>query len=465
VIAAVGRTPPHVVWSTLGAMKTSLLSVFAVACLAAGCQQVAPPASVTDAQGNTVTEWAVPAGAGSAEPDLFVTADGRLLLSWVKPFDQTRKALQFSTYSRDGRWQWAPKTIAVGATMMVNWADTPHIAATADGALWAHWLQRTRGADDQPGAESHDIILARSTDEGMTWSAPIRAHDDGRAVEHGFVSFWPAERDRLGIAWLDGRNLGTPASGGKPAGMMALRAATVAAVTAQVLTDSDDAGASSSTAAASETVVPQVQGAVEVDATVCDCCGTDAAMTARGPLLVYRDRTADEIRDVYATRFDAGAWRTPQAVHADRFKTAACPMNGPAVAAAGEQAVVAWFTAADGAPRLQAAASRDAGDTFAAPVVVDKGDAMQGRADIALDSKQAWIAWLREDAQGASLWLARYTPDLSRELARVRIATLQTRGHGAGVPKLAARDGEAFVVWTDVADGVSQLHGARVRGR
>ena len=33
----------------------------------------------------------------------------------------------------------------------------------------------------------------------------------------------------------------------------------------------------------------------------CDCCQTDAALTARGPLLVYRGRTPDEIRDISPT--------------------------------------------------------------------------------------------------------------------------------------------------------------------
>jgi hypothetical protein len=40
----------------------------------------------------------------------------------------------------------------------------------------------------------------------------------------------------------------------------------------------------------------------EVDARICDCCQTGAAVTSRGPVVVYRDRTADEIRDLYVVR-------------------------------------------------------------------------------------------------------------------------------------------------------------------
>lgn len=421
-------------------MKTALATTIAACALLAACQQAPQPASHTDAAGNVLTEWPLPAPAGAAAPDLSLAPDGRLLLSWAKPFDKARHALQYTTFDRKGQWQWAPKTIAVGASMVVSWADTPHIAATADGTIWAHWLQRTRGMD---GGEAFDIFVSHSTDDGLDWSAPVRPHDDGMPVEHGFVSFWPAARDRLGLAWLDGRNKagGMHAHGGAAAdaGMTSLRAASI-----------DTAS--------------RVADAAEVDATVCDCCGTDVAMTARGPLLVYRDRTADEIRDIHAARLEAGGWRTLGAVHDDGWKIDACPVNGPAVAAAGDDAVVAWYAAA-AEPMVQLARSADAGDGFAASVVVDRGEAVQGRVDVALDAKQAWVAWLREDRQGQSLWLARYAPDLSRELSRTQVAKLQGRGRGTGFPKLAARDGEAFLVWTDLVGGTPQLRGMRIRPR
>ena len=102
------------------------------------------------------------------------------------------------------------QTIATGTTWFVNWADTPHIAATDDRALWAHWLQKSAAA-----AYAYDVALVRSADGGNSWSPPVLVNDDGTATEHGFVSLWPASRDTLGIAWLDGRNT---AGGGDPCG-------------------------------------------------------------------------------------------------------------------------------------------------------------------------------------------------------------------------------------------------------
>src|SRR5690606_40682603 len=62
---------------------------------------------------------------------------------------------------------------------------------------------------------------------------------------------------------------------------------------------------------------------------------------------LYRDRTVDEIRDIHVARLEDGAWRTLPAVHADNWKIAGCPVNGPAIAATGNDAVVAWFSAAN----------------------------------------------------------------------------------------------------------------------
>src|SRR3546814_16453519 len=98
--------------------------------------------------------------------------------------------------------------------------------------------------------------------------------------------------------------------------------------------------------AATINVASQVAEAVAVDATVCDCSGTDVAVTARGPLLAYRDRTVDEIRDLHVARLEDGAWRTLPAVHAYNWKIDGCPVNGPALRPGGNDAHVAWYSAA-----------------------------------------------------------------------------------------------------------------------
>src|SRR5690606_9855972 len=179
-----------------GRMRTAILAL-AVLGLAAGCggEPPAPPsataAGADPAAERRVEDWPLPAMLpGSALPDL-AGADGRrLLLAWTNSQAGRRHVLQFSSYDVAGaRWERAPTTIAVGNSMFVNWADTPHVMATPDGALWAHWLQKN---GDAPYA--YDVMLAMSRDGGGRWSTPVSPHDDGTRSEHGFVSLWPAPR-------------------------------------------------------------------------------------------------------------------------------------------------------------------------------------------------------------------------------------------------------------------------------
>ena len=126
------------------------------------------------------------------------------------------------------------------------------------------------------------------------------------SAEHGFVSMLPVGNGNTLMSWLDGRN--TKAAAG--CGEMTLRAGIFGA--------------------RGETLSEW-----ELDARVCDCCQTSAAMSAAGPIIVYRDRSAGEIRDIYITRYANGDWTPPVAIHDDQWEIAGCPVNGPSVAAQG----------------------------------------------------------------------------------------------------------------------------------
>lgn len=439
-------------------------SLVAIACtallLAAGCSGDAgdpagapavPRDVVAPEAASQLLDWALPAvESGSATPHLSATPDGSLLLSWINSREGRRHVFQFARFDpAQQRWRNAPATIAIGNRMFVNWADTPHMAATPDGALWAHWLQKS---GDAPYA--YDIALVRSRDGGQNWGSPLVPHDDGTQTEHGFVSMWAQGNDgSLGLAWLDGRHTGAAAAhdeatapvgddphaahadGGKP---MTLRAAVF---DANMRRTADH----------------------ELDASVCDCCQTAAAVTSRGPVVVYRGRTDGEIRDIMTTRFDGSAWTAPARVHADDWKMPACPVNGPDIAAQGDALVVGWYTVDGDTPVVKLARSENAGDAFATPVVLDTGEAVHGRVNVALDAQQAWALWLREDAGTQSLWLSRRSPDLATEYERLQVATVQGRGRATGFPQLQVLAGQAYVVWTDVVDGAPQLRGAQIK--
>lgn len=389
-----------------------------------------------------VLDWPLPGAVpGTSAPDLSVSHDGRVLLSWTDSQPGRRHAFRFSSWdTAQQRWTRAPTTIAVGNRMFVNWADTPHIATTLDGATWAHWLQKSGD-----GPYAYDIALVRSRD-GANWSPPLVPHDDRTQTEHGFVSMWPHGTDLLGIAWLDGRSMDEGGHAGHEAhgddghashGAMALRAALVDPAQRLVL----------------ESVI---------DTRVCECCQTSVALTSRGPLLFYRGRSPGEVRDVLVSRLEGNVWTAPRRVHADGWVVEGCPVNGPSAGGHGHDVVVAWYTQGGGDPEVRLAHSADAGDAFGPPLVLDAGDQVLGRVAVALDGTQAGVLWLREEAGGQSLWYARFTPDLSRELGRTQLALLQGRGRATGFPQLVFHHGIAHVAWTDVIDGRPQLRGARL---
>lgn len=416
--------------------KTLLLAGCALLSLAA-CRDnapSAPAATATSAGGDyKVQVWPLPAEAGAMAPDLSIAPDGRVLLSWINRQQGRRNALQFASYTLAGGWQSQPRTVAVGEALVANWADTPHMLGTADGALWVQWLQGSAA-----GPAAYDTVLARSRDGGQSWTQLTRVNDDEGSAEHGFAALWADGADALGIAWLDGRAQAvTNAKGEHGAGMMQLRA------------NRFDLDLARGTDAV-------------IDASTCDCCQVDVAVGSKGPLLAYRDRTQAEIRDIAVVRLQGGVWSEPKIVHADGWKIPGCPVNGPAIAARQAGVVVGWYTEGGGQPSLKLARSNDGGDSFGAPVLVEQGATVLGRVDVALDATQAWVSWLREVDGAQTLMLARYTPDLSRQLQRIEVARLQARGRASGMPKLAVDASGAWLVWTDVAGGVPQLHGAQV---
>lgn len=363
----------------------------------------------------TVTSMPSPAGRGDAEPFLAATRDG-VLLSWLEPLGAHRSAFRFARY-RAGKWE-APRTITQGDDLVVNAADFPSIAEDSNGVLFAHWLQKH-------GAESSDVRMALSRDGGASWNPSFLLNRDGKDAEHGFVTLALLPRGGVAAAWLDGRNL--PA--GEGSGDMTLRYATV-----------DGNGA--------------IADETEVDKRTCECCTTGMAMTSTGPVIVYRDRSPEEIRDIASVRRDASGWSQPRLVHADNWKINGCPVNGPQVDAIGNSAAVAWFTAANGQPRVYAAFSNDGGKTFGDAIVIDDSKPV-GRVDVVmLDDNSAVVSWVKESAAGAEIRALRISRS-GAPASPLSIATTTT-ARAAGFPRIVRSGNDVWFTWTEHdADGAN----------
>jgi hypothetical protein len=374
-----------------------------------------------------LVEFASPAGPGSAEPALAMGPDGSAHLSWLEARGDGMHALRVARLA-PGTAHWsAPQTVVERGDLFVNWADFPSLLPARDGRLVAHWLQKS-GADPY----AYDVRVSQSSDAGASWSEPRVLHDDGVAAEHGFVSLWETADGQVQAVWLDGR------AGGE---------------------SSSDAR----TQLGFTTLSPEgVPGPTElIDTRTCDCCQTDAAVAAAGPVVAYRDRTEDEIRDIQVRRRVNGLWSDPVTVHADGWKIEGCPVNGPAIAARDTRVAVAWFTGAAAAERVSVAFSDDGGASFSAPLRVDEGKPL-GRVDLVLDNEgNALVSWLeRGEGDTARVLLRRVKPGGERS-APLEVAK-SSAARASGFPRMVAVDDGVLLAWTD-AVAPSHVRVARAR--
>jgi hypothetical protein len=381
---------------------------------AAGVERRGATASLVD-----LRPVAPPTPAGSAEPHLAVAPDGVVWMSWLEERPQGGHALRGARLD-SARWT-PPFTIAEGDSFFANWADFPTLLARGGDRLVAHYLWKS-GA----GTYAYDVRLTRSDDGGRTWSAPVVAHRDGTPTEHGFVSLVPWDGGTRAV-WLDGRN-GVRDSAGH---MLPVPEGT-AEMTLRTTVLADDG---------------TLAVDWELDGRVCDCCQTAAVATPQGALVAYRDRDANEIRDIWLTRMEAGRWSEPYPLHVDGWRIAGCPVNGPALAASGNRVAAAWFTGAHDTSRVRVAFSEDGGARFGPPIEVDEG-APLGRVHVLLlDGGDALVAWLEARGKEALFQVRRVAADGAIGPATTVARTATARS--SGFPRIARSGDRVVLAWTE----------------
>lgn len=348
----------------------------------------------------------------SAEPYLFTDTAGTVYLSWVTK-SKNVSTLSFSRLINDA-WT-MPTTVSSGEKWFVNWADYPVLASGSRGNMIAHFLEKSEN-----GKYTYDVKLLTSADAGNTWNSPKILNEDGKKAEHGFVSIVPYNEEYF-VAWLDGRNsVDEEAVNHKEGhqGQMTLRGALI-----------DKNG--------------KKTNEWELDNRVCDCCQTTTAITANGPVVIYRDRSEDEIRDISIVRLINGQWTEPKPVFSNNWKIAGCPVNGPRVDALGNSLAVAWFSSPNKKGEVSVIFSQDGGKIFGAPIRVDEGQAI-GRVDVSmLDGKTAMVSWM----EGSSIKAAKIHADGKKDASIVIASTSESRS--SGFPQMVKSGSHIVFAWTD----------------
>ena len=367
-----------------------------------------------------VYEYALtsPAETGSRYPYLHQDESGKIYMSWLMGIEEDMFAFQYSTYD-DGGWT-RPGTVKVGTDFFVNWADFPSITGFDGEVTAAHWLRKVEG-----GPYAYHIQVAFPQEDSNRWGDAITPHMDNTPTEHGFVSMRPIDENRILAIWLDGRDTDGRADD-----------------------EYEDMNKSMTLRSAEITRDGEILRSRVIDDSVCDCCPTDLVRTEDGFLAVYRNRTEDEIRDIYISRYtlETGEWSEPKAVHDDQWKIGACPVNGPKIVADGDRVAVALYTMEKNESRTYLIRSDDGGETFGEPILI-AGDRSTGRVDLAmLENGKLYVSWLRHRGDVGDVVASEVDPE--GNVKNTVAVGVTSPSRSSGFPQMKAFDEGLLFAWT-----------------
>ena len=356
----------------------------------------------------------------NAQPSL-VSGEGSLSLSWISSNEGKKSTLNFSQF-KEGKWI-NTQTMATGSDWFVNWADFPAHAIN-ENLILSSYLKKS-----DSGTYTYDVILSLQKLSGEKVKEDFLLHTDGVKAEHGFVSIIPNHNQGFFITWLDGRNTVDKDLDGyhKP---MTIRFAEI--------TNKGD-----------------IIDESELDSATCDCCQTSIAVTNKGPVVVYRDRSDKEVRDIYIARKINGIWGVPTPIHNDGWEINGCPVNGPKVASNSNNLAISWFTVSNEKPTVNLSFSKSNGASFGTPIKINDDDAI-GRVDVAfLNPQEVLVSYIEGDDVGTYLRIKKVSID-GKVSAPITISKIDG-GRNSGVPQLEILDNEAFIVWTVFEGEKNQL--------
>jgi hypothetical protein len=407
---------------------TRIASAAAAATLAAGTVALGACVHAGDTgrafTGAVAHDVPPPAAPQSVAGNLVVGHDAAFV-SWLEPKQGDGFLFRFS------RWQgtaWsAPLTIADGARIVADDANPPTLFSHPDGSLLAEWVVRS-----EDGTGGLEIQVAGSDDGGKTWLTPSTLLRDNGSEGIGHVSFVERFGDGVGAVWLQSVQ---SLPWAKP------RLSLEFAAWGKKGNKSHQM----------------------VDPHVTDCGGTHSATVYDGTIVAYRKEAYEEgmnqgTRDIAVIRLVSGDF-IPRVVYHDGWRPEGCVQGGPALDARDRRVVLAWYTASQNNPRIDAAFSLDGGRSFGPPVHVTE-DLPTGPVDVSInDDKSSFLAWSRDAAQSGSLVVRAMDPD-GVQGATITAATLPA-GTSVKNLRLGHSGNRLFVQWNDDSNG-GHVHVAAV---
>jgi hypothetical protein len=139
-------------------------------------------------------------------PQIMTAPGGRVYVAWeqdevgasgvAQPAeDEKISRAIYVNRSLDGGLTWLPKPIRLNETGQPVIAWFPQLSADQKGNVYAVWSERR-----EEGAGRLRLVVARSTDSGMTWSAPVRLDPD--SPPKGRLAGVQVQSDDAGHVWV-----------------------------------------------------------------------------------------------------------------------------------------------------------------------------------------------------------------------------------------------------------------------
>ncbi len=397
--------------------------------------------------------------------------------------------------------QLAGLSLADPAVAVPAGARNPTVALDrGSGVVYLAYAREVPGAD--PAEPLLQAVVARSVDQGRTFSEPVVVNAPDERVDTSVVSpthvaVGPegnvyvlyqhnvdSEYDEYGLSYLrlvrsedQGATFSAPAAIAGPdvegvtttMSMASLFVAPDGDLFISFIDDREElaakiAGAPEPSPHDHDAVPPAVQmrmvrsgdggrtwgQSVLVAKPMCACCGTRMAQGADGPLFATTRSAFLELKGSYdavrdpilsLSADDGTTWSPATKISDDKFKISGCPdvTAGLAVDSSG-RLHAAWYTGTEAHPGVFYATSDDDGKTFTKPAALLAGEWIPyGDVKLAIDTDDhAWVAFEDRRTDQDQIRLVRMDPD-----GRAAFST----SWAGTAPDLTAGDGFAVVAW------------------
>lgn len=299
----------------------------------------------------------------------------------------------------------------------------------------------------RPGSKNYagDVRFAAATtaaDGSLGFSVPATVNQDGQPISHRHATIAEDGNGRLYVVWIDRRDVEQAKAKGLPHPGASLYYAV-----------SSDGG-------------KRWQGDFKLSDASCDCCRLALQIDADGsPVLFWRQVFAGSERDHALARLSPdGQGLSLTRATFDRWQVEACPDHGPALAISAKTRHAVWFDYVGQSgkvfygrlPVLTADIGKTDGDAGKGTV---KPEAVEGQralpdgaehADIVAQGQQVWLTWQQFDGKQNTI-MAMLSNDGGNSFTEKILAS---SSGAVDQPRLLLHGKQALLVWNTAAQGI-----------